>query len=128
MLDAVVFFGSLGVVPGVERAGEITGDAADAVELRAREMVAEDDLAVVDELDVDGARHPAELLDGAGFVGFDFPGGNLAAGDSDGAIVHGMGEGKGLGAGGKNRVGGVRLPLSHHMACLLWHHAVSPNG
>ena len=27
-----------------------------------------------------------------------------------------------------NRVGGVRLPLSHHEACPLWHLAVSVNG
>ena len=48
MLDAVVLLGALGVVEAVERAYQIPGDAADAVELHRREPVMDADVLAID--------------------------------------------------------------------------------
>ena len=48
MLDAVVLLGALGVVEAVERAYQIPGDAADAVELHRRVPVMDADVLAID--------------------------------------------------------------------------------
>ena len=48
MLDAVMLLGALGVVEAVERAHQVAGDAADAVELHRREPVVDAHVLAID--------------------------------------------------------------------------------
>ena len=48
MLDAVVLLGALGVVEAVERTHQVTGDAADAVELHRCEPVVDAHVLAID--------------------------------------------------------------------------------
>ena len=47
VLDAVVLFGALGVIPAVDGADEVARDAADALEFLRLELVADVDLTVL---------------------------------------------------------------------------------
>lgn len=91
MLDPIAFFGSLGVVPAVDGAHQITGDPADPLELPGLQLIVEDNLSIVSQADIQSSDFFLGLLFDAVNVSNNFPPGDiLDTGDgNDGSVdVH----------------------------------------
>ena len=84
VLHAVALFGALGIVESIERADEVAGNAANALEGLVAEIIGEINVIAV-YMDIDAERFAAELFFGMGDISIDFFLFEYAAGNGDAA-------------------------------------------